>query len=196
MAKTVWILGAGFSKPLGGPLLTELLTEESLGKVVLTYPDVKWGHPASSFARDAWNIFCSKQDRNIPLWSDPEEYLDRLDSAVCKGPDSAPWKHLWKTFFPEPYPGQTRPTDFSLNETSDWAKRWVIAECCAFVESSDPGSERWRAHRDWAQLLKGDSSVITFNYDLAFERLHPKHNEGQAALLRPDRERRQGRGCT
>ena len=31
MAKTVWILGAGFSKPLGGPLLTELFTDESKG---------------------------------------------------------------------------------------------------------------------------------------------------------------------
>ena len=59
---------------------------------------------------------------------------------------------------------------------SDWAKRWMIAECCAFVESSDQGCERWRAHRDWAQSLDGDSSVITFNYDLAFELLRPEHN--------------------
>ncbi len=154
MAKTVRILGAGFSKPLGGPLLTELFTEESLGKVELTYPDVEWTHPTSNFGRDAWNAFCAKQDRNIPLWSDPEEYLDRLDSAVFRGPDSVPWKHLWRTFFQEPFLGRREPS-FSLKEVFEWAKRWMIAECCAFVESSDENCERWRAHRDWAQSLDG-----------------------------------------
>jgi hypothetical protein len=52
----------------------------------------------------------------------------------------------------------------------------MVAECCAFVETSDRDSERWAAHRAWAESLRGDSTVITFNYDLAFELLCPTNN--------------------
>jgi hypothetical protein len=38
MAKRVWILGAGFSRPLGGPLLPDLMRPEVIANLDATYP--------------------------------------------------------------------------------------------------------------------------------------------------------------
>jgi len=46
---TVWILGAGFSKPLGGPLLGKLLSPESERDLRVRYSKMPqlWTHHAS-----------------------------------------------------------------------------------------------------------------------------------------------------
>jgi hypothetical protein len=158
---------------LGGPLLKDLFTEESQRKVRLTYDKIDWTDRFARWACDAWTNFRAAPDQKnrVELWGDPEEYLDLLDSAVRQGQNAMPWKHLTERFQHAVHGDCNNP-----GPVSDWAKRWMIAECCGFVKSSDPQCERWQPHRLWAQALDGPTAVITFNYDLAFERLLPKHN--------------------
>src|SRR5262249_53884746 len=93
----VWILGAGFSKPVGGPLLGNLLSPEAERLIELAYPPKLWPELFGDHAktarhlywygfrpsegkeelRDRWPYACSEN-----LWLDAEQYLDYLDTAA------------------------------------------------------------------------------------------------------------------
>jgi len=47
----------------------------------------------------------------------------------------------------------------------------MAAECCAFLKTADPTSERWEPYRDWLATLTADDTVVTFNYDRVIETL-------------------------
>jgi hypothetical protein len=82
--KIVWILGAGFSKSLGAPLLSELLTPESRERVLMAWPN-KFGDHA--IARSIVNLYLGgvHGPRHAkPMekhWEHAEEFLERLDRA-------------------------------------------------------------------------------------------------------------------
>lgn len=93
----VWILGAGFSRPLGGPLLGKLLSPESERDLHIRYSKMPqlWT-PQANAAR-----WLYRYGRNEPapvgagsfikgenLWEDAEQYLDYLDTAAEKGAGS------------------------------------------------------------------------------------------------------------
>src|SRR5664280_1186264 len=78
--RTVWILGSGFSRSLGGPLLHELISTSGLNSVVSTYQ-------SKERLVEARAIF--KAGLDLELWSDAESFLDRLDVAT-EHPNSAP----------------------------------------------------------------------------------------------------------
>jgi hypothetical protein len=44
MSGVVWVLGAGFSKALGGPLLPALLSKQSQSRLLAAYPDLEQFH--------------------------------------------------------------------------------------------------------------------------------------------------------
>jgi hypothetical protein len=161
---TVWILGAGFSKPLGGPMLTDLLAPDSVENLRATYSRnytrlfskaalvAHWlfnygtrfraGRIDGSAERDMaqwigplWATAIGEQ-----LWVDAEDYLDYLDTSVA-------------------------------SETSR-AGRQMAAECCAFLTGADTRSERFAPYVRWArELVQPGDSVLTFNYDLVPDRL-------------------------
>ncbi|WP_242392001.1 hypothetical protein [Anaeromyxobacter oryzisoli] len=55
MNKIVWILGAGFSKPLGGPLLTELLSPGSMDILQAAFGSHSWvNHPSIAATVDLY----------------------------------------------------------------------------------------------------------------------------------------------
>src|SRR5713226_2067445 len=99
----VWILGAGFSKPLGGPLLGRMLSPESKQDLRIRYSQMpKLWSPQADAARSLYYYGQSKKplnrsQNNVPefidgegehLWEDAEEYLDYLDTAAEKGANS------------------------------------------------------------------------------------------------------------
>src|SRR5256885_159825 len=101
----VWVLGAGFSKPLGGPLLGTVLSAEAEQDLVVRYPQDEYTRLWDDHARMARNIYWYgyrlSRDRapiadagTEDLWKDAEEYLDYLATAAQRGEGSPGHKRL------------------------------------------------------------------------------------------------------
>jgi len=75
----VWVLGAGFSQSLGGPLLGTLLSEGSLADLQACYPARQFPALAAEYFADMPRIYKTGVARNF--WTDPESCLDFLDAA-------------------------------------------------------------------------------------------------------------------
>lgn len=76
-AAVVWLLGAGFSKPLGGPLFADLFGPD-IDRWVNAWLNWKGIQPPSALA-NARNTFVA--GLNAGLWSDAETCLALLDEA-------------------------------------------------------------------------------------------------------------------
>ncbi len=172
----VWILGAGFSKPLGGPLLGKLLSPESERDLHVRYSEIPqlWT-PQTKAAR--WLYDYGRKgvlvgDRFIQgedLWEDAEQYLDHLDTAAEKGAGSPACDRLLRILLDhglEHGPGM-------LTLMAAAARRLLAAECCSFLEGVDPDSERWSPYQRWLHevFVWREDTVVTFNYDLVLETL-------------------------
>lgn len=183
----VWILGAGFSRPLGGPLLGKMLSPESQRDLGVRYPRAPLWAPQAKAALWLYqygragrkdNAILSRGDgqhhEGEELWEDAEQYLDFLDTAAEKGAGSPACERLLQIlgdprvgFFELPY-GHA-----SLKLIAAAGRRLIAAECCAFLEGLDPDSERWSPYQRWlGQVFTwGEDTVVTFNYDLVPEML-------------------------
>lgn len=116
---TVWILGAGFSRPLGGPMLAELLAPDSLQNLRATYEEKyeRLFDKAASIAhwlfsygtrfaagkldaqyRSRWVDNSLWQSVGERLWWDAEDYLDYLDASVASDTARAARVHLITSF--------------------------------------------------------------------------------------------------
>jgi len=75
--KTVWILGSGFSKGIGAPLLYELLTEKGL----LLAQEV---FPHTPLRSDVYELFgkYGPASKAAKYWEHAEEFLDLVDAAT------------------------------------------------------------------------------------------------------------------
>ena len=167
MSRIVWVLGAGFSKPLGGPLLAEMLTSVGASRVAAAFPQssygILYGEPADSirnvYAR--YGPTSEKAPGYKKHWDNAEEYLEFLDAAAYaeenRG-ERAPLVQLRNSLF-----GARPPS------SAEVAKRLMAAECCTFYKDADPESEKWQPYRRWVRELGEGDSVITFNYDCVVE---------------------------
>lgn len=165
MNEIVWILGAGFSKPLGGPLLRDLLTTSGRHNVRAAFPAL--ANTIDGPRKDVHRVYdrFKYTDEHHPgerLWRDAEEFLDYLDTAALGGParDRLLQFAELKDYKPDP-----------VKALADGARSMVAAECAAFLVGADPGTERWRSHVHWFESLGPNDTIITFNYDLVLERL-------------------------
>jgi hypothetical protein len=96
--RTVWILGSGFSKSLGGPLLDDLFSDATSALVDAVYSDKTWAQysgQADAFATSAVRALF-REYGPVPrgtghqrLWSDAEAFLDYVDAAAQGGPTHA-----------------------------------------------------------------------------------------------------------
>ncbi len=182
--KVVWVLGAGFSAGIGGPLLARLLSSESILDVALRFPSQHYPGLYGAVANTVRPLYWAglSDDSLVPrthhaderLWANAEEFLDYLDAAVESG---------------EANPLRSRLDALSLHihdragsvpEWRDAARRIVAAECSAFLEGAATTGERWDPYRTWASsLLTKQDALVTFNYDLVLETLDllPTHIE-------------------
>ena len=154
--KTVWILGAGFSRSLGGPLLGDLLTERGELEFKSRFPNKKdtyLYHPYLSGLRE-------HKYSNMPLWSDVEEFLEFVDLARVPGSAQDIVKTLLDSYGPN-------------ISVEDLRKRLLqsVAGDCSFASFKDPSLEAWEPYLDWHKTLNEKDTVITFNYDGVVERL-------------------------
>src|SRR5580692_2596737 len=190
--KVVWVLGAGFSRALGGPLLPNLLSDESEGNLRVRYPVSTYRRLYDDAAQIARGVFviglAGHERRQESLWADAEEFIDYVDTAAGLTLSNPLERVLALTGVDsrEPNPHLERMRGLVSRLTVNFnahlkeipmsairaaARRLVAAECCAFLEAANTGSERWRPFRAWASSLTPNDTIISFNYDRVLERL-------------------------
>jgi hypothetical protein len=198
MNKRVWILGAGFSQPLGGPLLKDLFRLE---------PPSTWENafPSEEFPGLSDTIYglqtCFYWGRErAGYWEDAEEFLAYVDEAWSGGEGL---KHK-KTNLQELIRAAERPyfrTPASYLPLSDRHQallsenlylatvRALAAQCHGFLLGSHPDvDEKWLPFRSWATSLDPRFDVIlTFNYDRVIRAIDP-HKKFFQLLLPGEQE--------
>ena len=172
----VWVLGAGFSRALGGPLLPDLLYRrmpeeiEWVVKGCSGYQDVvqsvQWAHDIFHFGKD--------KQRN--LWQDAEGFLVGLDYATNRSLSS--WRGKVSSaidacgYGPNSHLAEFRerdPVPLILDKLWRAARLALIIDCSSFLSGTDldnmQSDETWLPYLDWARRLTENDTVISFNYD-------------------------------
>lgn len=173
MPNVVWVLGAGFSRSLGGPLLTDLLSVAARDRVAASYPPNRYDRLHNSPAEIVRTLFAN-YGPHAPLgqsrWTDAEQFLGDLDAASIANP-GAPSLVALSGLVSGFGLGGSEPLIRALASS---ARRLMAAECCAFLEECDPSTERWDPYVRWISLIgkptppsreQVRSTVISFNYD-------------------------------
>src|ERR1700690_2508061 len=143
--KTVWILGSGFSRDLGGPLLDELLSDSAFVDLRTVYPHVA-GKP--EFVQ-AYQIF--RHGQRSHMWPDAEAFLDRLDVASREPGSNAALQvcEVMQSQGLDMVKPVTREAQEKIMALSSEARRFVALQCFEFTKSYGKSSETWQAYRDW-----------------------------------------------
>jgi hypothetical protein len=167
----VWILGAGYSAPLGGPLLKQLFTPASLQYVRAVFPKLNFPEMHSEAVTSALNIYLKgSPGRQFTghIWADPEEFLDFVETAAL--PDSIEGEPSRKNNFLQSFMSEEQQMILQKSrfELATAARCLLAAECSAFLVGADVRSEKWQAHREWAGKLSHSDLVVNFNYDGVF----------------------------
>jgi len=175
--QVVWILGAGFSKSLGGLLLPELLSERSRAETLAKFTTL------SDHASRVYPLFAKHQRGNpgnrgdrgtgLPVyWEHAEEFLDFVDTA-------ANGNHARATVLAKELNGA------SLQAVRESCIRIVAAECeltsLVDISSQKTTPESWQPYIRWVSDLNHTHSVITFNYDVLVEKLGERGGPGSPA---------------
>lgn len=179
MANIVWIVGAGFSKPLGGPLLGDLFKRDAVSWLAATF-EILDGEITSCLhgAHRLYHYGCRFKDgplddwnhgklRGELLWENAEQFIDFLETAEQGQKDSAARLILERIIslnLRQEF-GATQ----AVNRAAAGARRLLAAECSAFLASADPRTERWSPYVNWARYLEPNDVVVTFNYDRVLE---------------------------
>src|SRR5579859_3172329 len=134
--KTVWVLGAGFSQPLGGPLLPALLSRTSYELLRLRFPQeplllkeaslmaVRLYHYGRGWPEGP--IVQRHNGRGEKLWEHAEDYLAKLDAAgrARNSPMAQYLTRIAKALAKDTGDGATPP----LRDVAAAARRLVGAE--------------------------------------------------------------------
>lgn len=183
--KVVWILGAGFSRSLGGPLLSDLFTLESQDRIFSTY-DFRDEEELyfKAITRAYWyglkneSILSEKAKAELAeyttirenLWEHSEEFLERLDIAAESEESRAAFV-LFKKIFALVANRTFADSQKKLLSVRTYAKKLFAAECDMFLDNNPASGERWIPYKYWAGRLNPNDTVLTFNYDKVLEKL-------------------------
>ena len=151
MGGTVWISGAGFSQGLGAPLFSDLFrSDKRVQASGLTFPD------DTLYVPELYRKYTEGgSERAGVLWRDPEEFIEVLESAANEEGRS---RDLLATV-----------TGLTPDQLVDRARRLLALECSDFLRGANPKTERWQPYRTWVKGLRGEHTVVTFNYDRVLE---------------------------
>ncbi|HEY6458582.1 MAG TPA: hypothetical protein VIY73_00485, partial [Polyangiaceae bacterium] len=142
--KVVWVLGAGFSAGLGGPLLPQLLSPKSERDIKVRYAD-KEKYPAlHSLAADVvrnlyrWGLVDGEVRlmnglvMGERLWTNAEEFIDYLDTA---GEPATPGRANPHAARLQDAAARLSPKSPPVDELRSIARHLIAAECCSFGPS-------------------------------------------------------------
>lgn len=191
--KTVWLLGSGFSKPLGGPLLRDLFRQEWEEDVAAFFPDDDYPGLAKSLP---WVQKVFHNGVDYGLWENAEQFMAYVDDAY-HGASSAPHRVQILNLINRSHIGPLPRSDTELAAQTAYkdtltgtfnlkVKRALAAECFRFTMTADCKDERWDPFRAWIRSLEpGRDTVITFNYDLVVEMASDASETGKIEVVRP-----------
>jgi hypothetical protein len=168
----VWVLGAGFSRSLGGPLMADILHNATLEQIRDRFPSLDL-EPHGQLCVRLFRTQMSRGDKP-GLWENPEEFLEKLDATLSS---ELLWKQVARvlarfametpTVVPKD-PTEAQLRDF-IKKLTLTTKRIVAAQVCGFLQESSPGNldahERWLPYLNWVHALTPGDTIITFNYD-------------------------------
>lgn len=195
--KVVWILGAGFSRSLGGPLFSELFTRESLEIIFDTYNPDQPIHQAFDlivrlYLCGAGTVPLSERTKKYARiassnhWDNSEHFIDKLNFAAKSDPITSEYKLFEKRLH------EVRKT-LKISTYTDFrslvvpATKLLAAECSAFLENNPRTNEKWLPYKRWASLLNSNHTIISFNYDCVLEKLRDRihHENGNETIFIP-----------
>jgi hypothetical protein len=200
MAKRIWILGAGFSQPLGGPLLEDFFRPGTQGACRATFPSRKYHALADHLFALQIGFHWGREQAGY--WDDAEEFLGFIEDAYG-GDDESKMRQLRDLVTTAHRPGygeRRRPLSMRmvvrdhpnplLRSLDKIARRTVAAQCEAFLFHRDPATEEsWSPFLGWARSLDpATDAVITFNYDRVLQKLDPR-----LQILLPGQAEEQGK---
>ena len=167
--RVIWVLGAGFSHSLGGPLLEGLFLYALNERIVcnkalqdvVTWDDLRpaackyWGAHEGTTRLDLRDKEVNPHPR---AWANAEEFLEYVDAAA-DGEINA-----------QSLIGALETMD-SYEDLAKAARQYLAASCEHFMVSATDAArfERWRPYVRWADTLQPQDVVITFNYDRVVE---------------------------
>jgi hypothetical protein len=184
--KVVWILGAGFSRSLGAPLLGQMLTSPAVYRSRKLYPKIFPETECQDLVVSAiYEAGSSTSARTFEAqWEHAEEFLERLDlAAVDKSEEENLRAFINRVVIDwnrkrgsDPLIGMMynvaiamRDDPVPLTNFCEVAWKMLAAECCCFLHGLDHKTarerERWMPYFRWAERLTPNDTVITFNYD-------------------------------
>jgi|GEM_PF-6511495 len=201
--KTVWLLGSGFSKPLGGPLLADLFNRrEHESRLEPFIPS----HTYPKLARHlAWSKGVFLKGKDEDLWVNAEQFLSYVDEGYTRNivPKRDRLKSLiqglhWQTAglsdVPNTDAGQRarEETDEIVSNFDRIVRRGLAAECCRFLmlENRDE-VEHWKPYTIWVDCLHPDrDTVLCFNYDRVTEMADDRTGKARKmSVLKPGERR-------
>lgn len=205
MTRVVWILGAGFSRPVGGPLLKDFFTPALVDRIHA------WQIATNTADHDNAGLFaerCRKigyllvggtgdwraPARAVP-WSDAEEFLEFVDAAHQRVDDASRRASRLVLADCMSYSGIDRTDeDNAFAGLARDARLHLAMACTMFCpdRALTKSLEKWEPYIRWATRLEDDDDVITFNYDRVVETVsnidplegHDNDNYGKAMLLK------------
>jgi len=172
----VYVLGAGFSRPLGGPLFTDLLSlpiRYDLGKFSQhSNPRVQRFAQAVNEISVAYGVLL-KEKRFL----NAEHFLELCD-CVLHGKESwllqtFPAQLLWLV----KWNAECQPpmSDLDLFRfILKAAKVRIAIETNSFIEQVPEMNDRWQPYSRWFLGLGSTDTIITLNYDLLVETVAAK----------------------
>ena len=187
---TVWIIGAGFSRALGGPLLPDLFSEDSVRDVISRFDlliDTDHLLSAADIYRPRKAAINTGNSIGGTTYN-AESFLAEIDKAVSRGRDSADAKkmtmslksHAFRIFGDGDYD--------SLKRLAFATRRLLAAECSSFTKDADLSSETWGPFIRWGEILREEpdsNCVLTFNYDRVLESINEHLHNQVFRVVRP-----------
>lgn len=180
---TTWILGAGFSQPLGGPLLPDFFSEGQWSMISQAFPNAF--PPSTSIAPKVRELFRLHLRASVSnavdtvFWADAEQFLERLGFAADNPEDT--FAKTLKVSLGKIAFGAGATT---LKELFQEATKIVSAECSVFTRQERIGGEVWSPFEKWAVLLGENDRIITFNYDTVLDILRQKQEFAKTPKFR------------
>jgi hypothetical protein len=186
--RVVWILGAGFSVPLGGPLFKDLISWQTLDAYVgLT--DQLGGADCMDWGDAVVFIYRAGLAPHRQWWRDAEQFLDVLDVLRRPDPGTLAFRiqnEMSKIADEGKFPDHGQEyavkidvrsilTNLDFKRLRLEAIRFVAGACSHFLIAADATkdskleyvrtSEVWEPYIRWSGMLQRGDTVITFNYD-------------------------------
>jgi len=175
--QTVWILGAGASRALGGPLLSDLFSKASAEiaheryGAPLTCEDWTPLRVATLYGLGSRTVVTASEDmyaaHATDFWDHAEEFLECIDRAHDKPEGVEAFKI--RTIADHLLERPNTKDGFKALRTA--ALRLLAAECTLFMDGTDREDERWLPYVRWARRLSNSDTILSFNYDLVLEAL-------------------------